>query len=97
MPLLVQNKCICVGPGERVLCAAGGFVTDGFIGNRERPCSSCIAIIMFENELGATQCDKYFQGQNYYARLCLDNEDVPARLMGCFRSLLLELQGPYMR
>lgn len=72
---------------------------DGFIGSRDEvePVSWSSTIIEFENELGATSCDKYFQGQAYYAHICASNASSAARLCSSFPSFLVEIQGPYLR
>jgi hypothetical protein len=81
---------------------SGGREMDGFIGDREGAlteagASWCSAIIEFENELGATSSDKYFQGQGYYGLVSTRNHLRPARLCSSFPAFLIEIQGPYLR
>ena len=69
----------------------------GFIGDRigaQRPdqgAAWCSAIVEFENELGSTSSDKYFQGQGYYGLICAGNCQVVARLCSSFPTFLIGL------
>jgi len=89
-----------VGEDVSKFALAGGRTMDGFIGDRSgstQGVSWCAAIIVYENELGATNTDKYFQGQCHYAQMCVGNQGAAARLTSCFPTLLAEWQGPFLR
>ena len=75
----------------------------GFIGDRIGAQQAgggaawCSAIVEFENELGSTSSDKYFQGQAYYGLVCAGNCQAVARLYSSFPTFLIEIQGPYLQ
>lgn len=70
------------------------MATDAFIGDRRKRLP--YAIFEFENELGSTHTDKFFQGQGCYAQIIQDTRSHQHR-PGCLPCFLLELRGPVMR
>ncbi|KAK9809063.1 hypothetical protein WJX72_008776 [[Myrmecia] bisecta] len=80
------QEFVAVVPDKQIKC-------DGFIGSRDL----AIAILECENELGATQSDKYAQGQTYYARFWLARQDGMIYCSSCCPSFLVEFQGPCCR
>ena len=96
-PLLIVVACLYSSWPS--LSTTGNPITcDGFIGSGPKPPFEwCSAIFEFENELGATSSDKYFQGQAYYAYICQGSYRKSAMSRTCFPCLLLEIQGPHLR
>jgi hypothetical protein len=70
---------------------------DGLVGSRKEPMGWCAALFEYENELGSTRADKYFQGMNYYGRVCIGNKECAARTHSCFPCLLVEMRGCFIR
>ena len=79
------------------VCNAGSTIThkhNGFVGNRMRRLP--YAIFEYENELGSTSIDQFFQGQSCHGKIHADSRSQKDR-PGCTPCFLVEVCGPTMR